>query len=79
MIRMLLLAIAIAVTGCARVKHEATAIDARNAEMSAAVRKMIVVQSREIPGHPQYTELGRYRATVKRPRTATSKSSPAIT
>jgi hypothetical protein len=58
MVRMLLLAIAVAATGCAEVKQSATAIDTRNAEMNAAVHRMIVVQGREIPGHPSYTELG---------------------
>jgi hypothetical protein len=58
MIRILLLAAAVAFAGCAEVKHEATTIDARNAAMSEAVRKIVVVPGTAVPGHPGYTQLG---------------------
>jgi hypothetical protein len=58
MIRMVLLAAALAFAGCADVKHEAAAIDARNAAMSQAVRKIVVVPAAAVPGHSSYTQLG---------------------
>ncbi len=66
MIRILLLAAALAFAGCADVKHDATAIDARNAAMSQAVRKIVVVQGAAVPGHPSYTQLGAVQGYCER-------------
>jgi hypothetical protein len=66
MIRIVLFAAALAVAGCAGVKHDAAALDARNAAMSQAVRKIIVVHGAAVPGHSSYTQLGAVQGYCER-------------
>jgi hypothetical protein len=48
------------------VRHDAAAIDASNAAMSEAVRKIIVVPGTVVPGHPGYTHLGAVQGYCER-------------
>ncbi len=51
-------AILLAAAGCGEVKHEEAKIEARDAAMDAATKRMIVVVGVDVPGHPGYTTLG---------------------
>jgi hypothetical protein len=66
MLRLLVLAAAVAVAGCADVSRDAAKIDARNAAMSAAVRKIVVVPGTAVPGHSRYSELGAVQGYCER-------------
>jgi hypothetical protein len=66
MIRILLLAAAVAFAGCAEVKQDAVSIDARNAAMNQAVRKIVVVPGADVPGHSSYTQLGAVQGYCER-------------
>jgi hypothetical protein len=56
--RLMLFIVALAVSGCAEVKQESTAIKTRNEAEEAAVKRIVVVEGDQIPDHPKYTELG---------------------
>jgi hypothetical protein len=66
MSRILLLAAALAFAGCADVKRDAASIDASNAAMSQAVRKIVVVPGTAVPGHSGYTQLGAVQGYCER-------------
>ncbi len=51
-------AVLIGLAGCGEVKHEEAEIQARDAAMNAATKRMIVVTGTEIPDHPAYARLG---------------------
>jgi hypothetical protein len=53
-----MLVLAVAVAGCGQAE---TAIRTRDAKLEAATAKMIVTTGRDLPGHPQYVELGKVR------------------
>jgi hypothetical protein len=55
-----------AITGCADVKQEDAAIKARNDAEQAAVKRIVVVEGDQIPGHPKYTELGKTQGVCVR-------------
>jgi len=57
--RLVLVLMMISLWGCVYVEKEAAAIRKRNAEESAAIQKMRVTASDRVPGHPNYTELGK--------------------
>ncbi len=63
---MLIVVAALAVAGCSAVKKEGAAIDARNETEEAAVKRIVVVEGTNIPGHPKYTELGRVQGVCVR-------------
>jgi hypothetical protein len=56
--KLAILILAIAVAGCGQAE---TAIRTRDANLEAATAKMIVTRGKDIPGHPQYVELGKVR------------------
>ena len=64
--RLMLIIVALAITGCADVKQEDTAIKARNQAEEAAVKRIVVVEGDQIPGHPKYTELGKTQGVCVR-------------
>lgn len=66
MSRIAILAAAIALAGCAHVRNRAAAIDSRNAAMSEAVRRIIVVSGATVPGHARYAQLGTVQGYCER-------------
>jgi len=63
---MLIVVAALAIAGCSAVKKEGEAIDARNEAEEAAVKRIVVVEGTNIPGHTKYTELGRVQGVCVR-------------
>ncbi len=51
-------AVLLVLTGCGEVKHEEAEVQARDAAMNAATKRMIVVTGTDVPGHPNYVTLG---------------------
>jgi len=64
--RLMLIIVALAIAGCAGVKQEDAAIKARNEAEEAAVKRIVVVEGDQIPGHPKYTELGKTQGVCVR-------------
>ena len=64
--RLMLIIVALVITGCADVKQEDAAIKARNQAEEAAVKRIVVVEGDQIPGHPKYTELGKTQGVCVR-------------
>jgi hypothetical protein len=64
--RLMLIIVALAIAGCAGVKQEDAAIKARNDAEEAAVKRIVVVEGDQIPGHPKYTELGKTQGVCVR-------------
>ena len=63
----MLIIVALAIAGCAAVKQESsTAIKTRNEAEEAAVKRIVVVEGDQIPGHPKYTELGQTQGVCVR-------------
>ena len=63
---MLIVVAALAIAGCSAVKKEGAAIDARNEAEEAAVKRIVVVEGDQVPGHPKFTELGRVQGVCVR-------------
>src|SRR5262249_3344015 len=55
------------VVGCSAISREETKAREQTAAEDAAVKRMIVVQGDEIPGHPKLTELGKVEGVCGRP------------
>ena len=64
--RLMLVIVALAIAGCAEVKKEDTAIQDRNAAEDAAVKRIVVVEGAQVPGHPKYSELGKTQGVCVR-------------
>src|SRR5271163_2798899 len=64
--RLMLIIVALVITGCADVKQEDAAIKARNQAEEAAVKRIVVVEGDQVPGHPKFTELGRVQGVCVR-------------
>ena len=63
---MLIVVAALAIAGCSAVKKAGEAIDARNEAEEAAVKRIVVVEGDQVPGHPKFTELGRVQGVCVR-------------
>jgi hypothetical protein len=57
---------ALAVAGCSLFSKEDNSIKARNDAEEAAVKRIVVVEGDQVPGHPKYTELGRVQGVCVR-------------
>ena len=55
----LTLALAVAICGCGAVASESEKIKQENAAEEAVVKRMILVQGADVPGHSKYTQLGK--------------------
>jgi hypothetical protein len=64
--RLMLLFTVVALAGCSAVAKEDASIKARNEAEEAAVKKIVVVEGAQIPGHPKFTELGRVQGVCVR-------------
>jgi hypothetical protein len=62
----MLIVVVLAIAGCAEVKQEDANIQARTAAEDAAVKRIVVVEGDQVPGHPKYTELGQTQGVCKR-------------
>ena len=64
--RLMLIIAALAVAGCSAIAKEDTSIKTRNEAEEAAVKRIVVVEGDQVPGHPKFTETwprpGRMRA-----------------
>ncbi|MDO8433814.1 MAG: hypothetical protein Q7S58_15540 [Candidatus Binatus sp.] len=49
---------AVAIAGCGAVASEGAKIQQENAAEDASVKRIVVVQTADVPGHPKYTQLG---------------------
>jgi hypothetical protein len=56
--KLAILVLVVAIAGCGQAE---TAIRTRDAAMETATAKMIITRAKDIPGHPQYLELGKVR------------------
>ena len=57
---------ALAVAGCSLFSKEDNSIKTRNDAEEAAVKRIVVVEGDQVPGHPKYTELGRVQGVCVR-------------
>src|SRR5229473_1015953 len=64
--RLIVIIAALAIAGCSAVKKEGASIDARNEAEEAAVKRIVVVEGDQIPGHAKFTELGRVQGVCVR-------------
>jgi hypothetical protein len=55
-----------AVAGCSLFSKEDNSTKARNDAEEAAVKRIVVVEGDQVPGHPKYTELGRVQGVCVR-------------
>ncbi len=62
----LAVAAALAVAGCSAVAKEDASIKTRNEAEEAAVKRIVVVEGDQVPGHPKFTELGRVQGVCVR-------------
>ena len=51
--RLMLILVVLAIAGCTEVKQEDANIQARNAAEDAAVKRIVVVEGDQVPGHPK--------------------------
>ena len=58
--------VALAVAGCSLFSKEDNSIKTRNDAEEAAVKRIVVVEGDQVPGHPKYTELGRVQGVCVR-------------
>lgn len=66
MARIMILAAALAIAGCAHVRRDAGAIDAHNSAMNEAVSRIVVVPGTAVPGHSRYAQLGTVQGYCER-------------
>src|SRR5260370_15884260 len=64
--RSMLIIAAMAIAGCSAVAKEDASIKTRNEAEEAAVKRIVVVEGDQIPGHAKYTELGRVQGACVR-------------
>ena len=64
--RLMLIVAAVVVVGCSAVAKEDASIKSRNEAEEAAVKRIVVVEGDQIPGHAKYTELGRVQGVCVR-------------
>ena len=64
--RLMLIITALAVAGCSAIAKEDTSIKTRNEAEEAAVKRIVVVEGDQVPGHPKFTELGRVQGVCVR-------------
>jgi len=64
--RLILIVAAVVVAGCSAVAKEDASIKTRNEAEEAAVKRIVVVEGTQIPGHAKYTELGRVQGVCVR-------------
>jgi hypothetical protein len=64
--RLMLIIAALAVAGCSAVAKEDASIKTRNEAEEAAVKRIVVVEGDQVPGHPKFTELGRVQGVCVR-------------
>ncbi|HZC45683.1 MAG TPA: hypothetical protein VE243_04360 [Candidatus Acidoferrum sp.] len=62
----MLIFFALALAGCSQVKKEDASIQGRNEVEEAAVKRIVVVEGDQIPGHPKFTELGHVQGVCVR-------------
>ena len=62
----MLIVAAVVVVGCSAVAKEDASIKSRNEAEEAAVKRIVVVEGDQIPGHAKYTELGRVQGVCVR-------------
>jgi hypothetical protein len=58
--------VTLALVGCGEVKKEDASIQARNEVEEAAVKRIVVVEGDQIPGHAKFTELGHVQGVCVR-------------
>ncbi len=59
--RLGLICLVVAVASCGEAAKVENAAKARDAAMDTATERMVVVRGHDVPGHPQYVELGKVR------------------
>src|SRR5260370_8331725 len=64
--RSMLIIAAMAIAGCSAVAKEDASVKTRNEAEEAAVKRIVVVEGDQVPGHPKFTELGRVQAVCVR-------------
>jgi hypothetical protein len=64
--RLIVIITALVIAGCSAVKKEGASINARNEAEEAAVKRIVVVEGDQIPGHAKFTELGRVQGVCVR-------------
>ena len=64
--RLILFIAVLLVAGCSAIKKEDASIKARNEAEEAAVKRIVVVEGDNIPGHAKYAELGRVQGVCVR-------------
>lgn len=62
----MLIIVVLAIAGCSAVNQESTAIKTRNDAEEAAVKRIVVIEGDQIPGHSKYTELGQTQGVCAR-------------
>jgi uncharacterized protein YceK len=48
----------LAIAGCGAIRQESTKLKEENAATEAAVKRMVLEQGDQVPGHPKFTALG---------------------
>jgi hypothetical protein len=64
--RLIVIIAALMVAGCSAVEKEDASIKTRNDAEEAAVKRIVVVEGDNIPGHTKFTELGRVQGVCVR-------------
>ncbi len=64
--RLIVIIVALVVAGCSAVAEEDASIKGRNEAEEAAVKRIVVVEGNQIPGHAKFTELGRVQGVCVR-------------